>query len=99
MIMEIAAIEVKPEMTAEFQINAGKARILFARALGCHGMELQRVIEHPARFLLVVQWESVAHHMEMFRQSADFAAWRELVGHCIAAPPEVIHTEAVVWPD
>jgi quinol monooxygenase YgiN len=99
MITEIATIEVKPGMAAEFEAGAGKARILFARAPGCHGMALHRVIEHPERFLLMVQWKSVAHHMERFRQSADFAAWRDLVGHCIAAPPAVVHSEMVMWPD
>ena len=47
MITEIAQIDVKPGMEAEFETGVKNAAPLFKRAKGCHGMELQRSIEKP----------------------------------------------------
>jgi heme-degrading monooxygenase HmoA len=96
MFLEIAQIDVKPGLEAEFEANVKKATPLFKRAKGCKGMELQRSIEKPARYRLFVRWETVDNHNVDFRGSEDFKAWRELVGHCFASPPEVEHTRQVV---
>jgi heme-degrading monooxygenase HmoA len=96
MILEIAQIDVKPGLEAEFEANVGKAAPLFARAKGCHGMELQRSIERPERYRLIVTWQTVEDHTVHFRGSPDFQEWRRLVGHCFASPPEVEHTRQVL---
>jgi quinol monooxygenase YgiN len=44
----------------------------------------------------MIQWESVSHHTEQFRNSADFALWRAAVGKCFAGTPKVQHTQTVV---
>jgi heme-degrading monooxygenase HmoA len=95
MFLEIAEIEVKPGLEAEFEAGVAKAVPLFRRATGCFGVELQRSVEKPARYRLFVRWETVENHTVDFRGSADFQEWRKLVGHCFAAPPEVEHTERV----
>ena len=96
MITEIAQIEIKPGMEAEFEAGVKNAAPLFARAQGCHGVELLRSVEKPARYRLLVKWETVERHTVDFRGSPDFQEWRKLVGHCFAAPPEVEHvTQAV----
>jgi quinol monooxygenase YgiN len=92
MILEIAQIEVKADMEQAFEEGAAKAVPLFRNARGCHGMELQRSIENPLRYRLIVQWETVEDHTVHFRNSADFQKWRELVSHCFEKPPEVEHT-------
>ena len=96
MILEIAQIDVKPGMESEFEDGVRNAAPLFKRAKGCGGMLLQRSIEQPARYRLVVQWETVEAHTVDFRGSADFAEWRKLVGHCFAQPPQVEHVREVV---
>jgi quinol monooxygenase YgiN len=92
MILEIAQIEVKAGMEQAFEEGAAKAVPLFRNARGCHGMELQRSIENPRRYRLIVQWETVEDHTVHFRNSTDFQKWRELVSHCFEKPPEVEHT-------
>src|SRR4029077_19245379 len=57
MILEIAQIDVKPGMEAEFEAGVKKAGPLFKRAKGCKGMTLQKSHENPARYRLFVQWE------------------------------------------
>ena len=96
MITEIAQIDVKPGMEAEFETGVKNAAPLFKRAKGCKGMELQRSHEKPQRYRLFVKWDTVENHTVDFRGSADFQEWRKLVGHCFAAPPEVEHTKQVV---
>ena len=58
-------------------------------------MELQHSIENPGRYRLFVRWETLENHTVDFRESADFQAWRQLVSHCFASPPEVEHTMLV----
>jgi heme-degrading monooxygenase HmoA len=95
MILEIAQIDVKPGMEAEFETGVAKATPLFVRAKGCKGMELQRSIEKPGRYRLFVKWETLEDHTVSFRGSEDFQSWRKLVGHCFERPPEVEHTSRV----
>ena len=96
MFLEIAQIDVKSGMEAEFEAGVQKAAPLFKRAKGCTGMTLHRSAEMLARYRLFVQWETVENHTVDFRGSADFAEWRKLVGHCFAQPPQVEHvTQAV----
>ena len=96
MIWEIAQIEVKPGSEADFEAAAAKAVPLFQSAKGCKGMQIQRSHEHPSRYRLVVDWETLENHTVDFRGSPDFAEWRALVGSYFASPPEVEHTETVL---
>jgi heme-degrading monooxygenase HmoA len=96
MILEIAQIDVKPGMEAEFEAGVSKAAPLFKRARGCTGMTLQRSAEKPSRYRLFVQWGTVENHTVDFRGSADFQEWRKLVAHCFASPPDVEHVREVV---
>ena len=96
MILEIAQIDVKPGMEAEFEAGVTRATSIFQRAKGCKGMTLQRSFEQPSRYRLFVTWETVENHTVDFRGSADFAEWRKLVGHCFAQAPDVEHVREVV---
>ena len=96
MVTEIAQIEVKPGSEKDFEAGVTKAKPLFMRAKGCHGMELHKSVEKPTRYRLFVKWGTLENHTVDFRGSEDFQAWRGLVGQYFAAPPEVEHTETVV---
>lgn len=96
MVTEIAQIEVKPGMEAEFESGVKSAAPLFKRAKGCRAMELRKSIEKPSRYRLFVAWETVENHTDDFRNSPDFAEWRKLVAHCFATPPEVEHVAQVL---
>ena len=62
MILEIAQIEVKPGMEADFETGVTNAGPVFKRAKGCTGMALQRSHEKPQRYRLFVQWETLENH-------------------------------------
>jgi heme-degrading monooxygenase HmoA len=96
MILEIAQIDVKPGMEGEYESGIRLAMPLLQRAKGCRSLSVQRSIEKPGRYRVIVQWESLENHTVDFRGSADFQEFRKLVGHCFAAPPEVEHMQEVV---
>ncbi len=95
MITEIAQIEIKPGMEAEFEAGVQQAVPIFQRAKGSRGVELRRSIEKPQRYRLFVGWDTLENHTVDFRGSTDFQEWRKLVGHCFASPPEVEHVQTV----
>jgi len=95
-ILEIAQIDVKAGMENEFESGVKKAESIFRRAKGCKGITLQRSHEKPQRYRLFIRWETLENHTKDFRESADFPAWRNLVAHCFATPPEVEHVTEVV---
>jgi heme-degrading monooxygenase HmoA len=97
-IFEIAHIAVKPGMEAAFEQGVAEAAPLFQRARGCRGLSLQRGVEQPTHYRLVVQWETVEDHTVHFRNSEDFQGWRRLVGHCFERAPQVEHVTTVLAP-
>lgn len=96
MFLEIAQIDIKPGLEAEFEAGVAEATVFFRRAAGCHGMQLRRSVERPSRYRFLVKWDNVDDHLVRFRGSADFQEFRQLVGHCIEGSPEVEHTLEVV---
>ena len=91
MFLEIAQIDIKPGMEAEFEAGVAKAAAVFKRAKGCRSLTLQRSVEKPSRYRLFIQWDTIENHTVDFRGSADFQEWRKLAAHCFAGPPEVEH--------
>lgn len=96
MVTEFAHIEVKLGMEQAFSEGVEKSRPLFQAAKGCKSFALQRSVEEPTKFLLIVQWEHIDDHMVHFRDSESYQLWRENVRHCFAAPPLVWHGQAVL---
>jgi heme-degrading monooxygenase HmoA len=95
-VFEVATIEVKAGLEQDFESGVAAARPVFQRAKGCRSMRLERSIENPLRYRLVVEWDSIEDHIVGFRNSADFETWRSFVGHTFAAPPAVEHTTIVL---
>lgn len=92
MILEIAQIDIKEGLAAEFEAAVEKAQPLFKRAKGCSSFTLERSIEVPSRYRLLVRWHTLENHIVDFQKSPDFQEWRKLVGHCFASTPKVEHT-------
>ena len=91
MVTEIAYIQIDPSRSAEFEHAVGLAAPYFKSAEGCLSMRLSRVEEDPSHYRLIVGWESVAHHMETFRESENFSKWRELASPFFIEAPRVEH--------
>ena len=96
MIKEIARIEIDPTKAAAFEAAVAQAEPLFRAAAGCHSFTLERAVDRPGHYLLVVGWDSVDAHIVDSRGSYDFQAWRALAGPFFIAPPDVFHVETAV---
>lgn len=95
MVLESADILVQPGMEADFEAAVRAATPLFQRARGCGGMLVQRGVENPRLYRLLVQWATLEDHNVHFRGSADFDEWRRLVGPYFDGTPVVSHFESV----
>jgi quinol monooxygenase YgiN len=95
-VTEIANITIDPADAAAFEAAVAQAAPCFEAAEGCRGMALRRVIEDPSRYLLVVEWETIEHHMVGFRNSTHFQEWRRLAGPFFKGSPSVEHSRRIV---
>ena len=95
MITERARLTIKTGEEPEFEVAFGKAAPLFLRAKGCKGVSIERVVETPNVYILVVDWETLEDHTVTFRGTEDFQEWRRLAGPHFASAPEVEHLQKV----
>jgi heme-degrading monooxygenase HmoA len=100
MILELADIRITPGKNADFDaaIERGVETVI-SKAKGFLGYQVQRGIESPDRYMLMIRWETLANHTVDFRESAAFAQWRAIVGPFFAAAPQVEHFELVASSD
>ena len=92
MILEHCDIEIDPSKQAEFEeaILRG-AETVIGRSKGFRGFKVNHCVETPARYVLLIYWETLENHTVDFRGSAAFAEWRAIVGPFFAKPPVVEH--------
>ena len=96
MVFEIAQIEVSAGQQSAFEAAVAEAAPHFQSAKGCRSLKLERSVEFPSRYRLVVGWDTVDDHMVTFRQSEAFQIWRTLAGPHFAGPPQVEHVTTVL---
>jgi len=95
MILEQAVLDVRPGFEAEFESAFATARSIIESMPGFMSFELQRGLEHPSRYLLLVRWERLEDHTEGFRGSPEYQTWRKLLHHFYDPGPTVEHFAAV----
>jgi heme-degrading monooxygenase HmoA len=89
MILEHALLQVRAGQEAEFEAAMSAARPLIAASPGFQGIEVRPAAERPGVYLLMVQWESIAHHRDGFRTSDRYQEWRALLHPFYDPMPEV----------
>jgi heme-degrading monooxygenase HmoA len=94
-ILEHAILDVRPGQEPAFEIAFEQAKALIGAAHGFGSMRLSRCLEQPSRYLLLVEWETMADHVEGFRGSSVFEEWRRLLHHFYDPMPTVEHFEVV----
>ena len=79
-----------------FEAAVKEAAQYFQPAQGCRSLKLERSVEHPSRYRLVVGWDRVEDHMVTFRESDGFQRWRALASPHFASPPRIEHVRTVL---
>ncbi|MBY8092139.1 antibiotic biosynthesis monooxygenase [Vibrio fluvialis] len=95
MILEVAILDVKPEQEEQFEQSFAKAQQIIASMAGYVSHQLQRCLENPSRYILLVNWQTLEAHTEGFRQSAEYQQWRALLHHFYDPFPTVEHYQRV----
>ena len=94
MILEVADIRIHPGQQAAFDeaIQRGLTTVA-VRAKGFRGWKVNKGLESPERYLLMIFWDTLEDHTVGFRGGRLFPEWRAIVGPFFAAPPSVEHFE------
>jgi heme-degrading monooxygenase HmoA len=95
MIVEIATITIFEGREEEFEAAFRVARKYIADSPHSLTHQLTRCIEHPSRYILRIEWDSLEGHTVGFRGSPVFQDYRALLYPLYAAPPEVVHYSVV----
>ena len=92
MILEVADIRIQPGQQAAFDeaIDRG-LRTVISQAQGFKGWKVNKGVESPERYLLMIFWDTLEDHTVAFRGGPLFAQWRAIVGPFFASAPVVEH--------
>ncbi|MDH5360432.1 MAG: antibiotic biosynthesis monooxygenase [Gammaproteobacteria bacterium] len=96
MILEVAKLDVKAGKETEFEQAFAIAQAIIESMPGYISHQLQRCMEAPQRYLLLVNWQTLEDHTIGFRDSAQYQQWRKLLHHFYEPFPVVEHYEMVL---
>jgi len=71
MVKEISLLVIEPKEARAFEDTYRQVAPILRRQPGYRGDELLRVLENPAEYVLIVEWERAEDHAGFVR-SADF---------------------------
>jgi heme-degrading monooxygenase HmoA len=95
MILEHAVLQVIEGRDEAFEADFARAKSIIAASPGFISLRLERCLETEDRYLLLVEWETLAAHTEGFRGSTAYEEWRALLHHYYDPFPTVEHYEVV----
>lgn len=95
MILEVAMLDVKAGQEQSFEVAFEKAQVIISSMSGYVSHQLQRCIEKPNRYALLVNWQRLEDHTVGFRESEEYQEWRKLLHHFYDPFPEVEHYSRV----
>lgn len=95
MVTELAVLDVSPGREGEFEAAFENAKGIISSMRGFRSLDLQRCLENPARYFLLVVWERLEDHTEGFRGSPEYDEWRRLLHHFYVPFPTVEHFDLV----
>jgi heme-degrading monooxygenase HmoA len=95
MILEVASLKVRPGQAAAFEAAFAVAQTIISSMHGYVSHQLQRCVEEPDKYILLVNWRRLEDHTIGFRHSAEYQEWRRLLHHFYDPFPTVEHFETV----
>ncbi|MDC1287309.1 antibiotic biosynthesis monooxygenase [Gammaproteobacteria bacterium] len=95
MILEVAMLDVKLGEEAEFEAAFEQAQKIISSMSGYISHQLQRCLETPNKYVLLVNWQTLEDHTKGFRESDEYQEWRALLHHFYDPFPTVEHYQKV----
>lgn len=96
MILEVATLDVRPGQEDAFEAAFRQASRIIAGMPGYLSHELQRCLERPNRYVLLVNWRTLEDHTRGFRGSDGYQEWKALLHHFYDPFPTVEHYTLVM---
>jgi heme-degrading monooxygenase HmoA len=90
-VTEHAVMQIDSGRAASFEAVLPEAIAVLAGSPGCRSVRVSRRVEAPGAYLLLVEWDTLADHVDGFRSSAAFDTWRSLVRDYWLELPTVEH--------
>lgn len=90
-VLEVALLDVRPGEERQFEAAFAEASAIIAGMPGYLSHQLQRCLERPARYVLLVEWRTLEDHTIGFRGSPDYQRWKALLHHFYDPFPTVEH--------
>ena len=91
MILEVATLEIKPNLNREFETAFVEASRIISAMPGYISHDLQKCIEVDNQYLLLVYWQTLEAHTVGFRRSPEYQTWKKLLHHFYDPFPTVEH--------
>jgi heme-degrading monooxygenase HmoA len=96
MILEVANLDVRPGQEQAFEAAFRQASGIISSMPGYCAHQLQRCLERPSRYVLLVNWQTLEDHTVGFRGSAGYQDWKALLHHFYDPFPTVEHYAMVL---
>ena len=94
-ILEAVVLDVVAGRETEYEAAFAEAKPIIAGMPGFRWLRLERCLEVPNRFLLLVEWATLEDHTVGFRESAEYQRWRALLHDFYDPFPTVEHYATV----
>ena len=91
MVLEVAILNIKKELSNEFEFNFKKAEKIISSIKGYVSHQLKKCIEEDNKYILLVNWETLEDHEIGFRTSKEYQEWKTLLHHFYEPFPTVEH--------
>ena len=95
MILEVAILNVKAGLSADFAKAFNEAQNIISSMEGYISHQLKKCLEVADKYILLVNWETIEARTEGFRGSAEYQDWKKLLHHFYDPFPTVEHYVAV----
>ena len=95
MILEVAILHVKTGLAIDFEIAFKAAQKIISSSEGYISHQLKKCVEEDHKYILLVNWETLAAHTEGFRGSNGYQDWKKLLHHFYEPFPIVEHYDDI----
>jgi len=95
MVLEVAILDVTPGRSHEFEAAFTQAQAIISFMEGYVSHQLQKWVEKPNGYILLVNWQTLEDHTRGFRGATDYQEWPRLLHDFYDPLPEVEHYELV----
>ena len=95
MILEVAVLNVRHGQQMTFEQAFAQAQAIISSMPGYISHQLQRCLETPNKYVLLVYWNQLEDHTTGFRQSTRYQEWKRMLHHFYEPFPVVEHYEMI----